>query len=231
MRISIFRQPVHDSFGKTRDRLESCWRRIREMRGFDINQAEFAREIGVSQGQLSRYEQGSSEIGAAVLLRLARKAGKTIEWLLTGKENAAKISSVTAVGLRCPRANRQSGLWRSLSWNCPSAPRASARVRVTVRMWSLRHDRFHSRITPELIHNLGLLPFPGRCLGLRPDRNATKVTTAIASTTNTIYLAVVARHFGSKNGAPQDWPSPHRSRVRGRASVARNHVAFGGTFG
>ena len=60
-------------------------RRIRELRGFDINQAKFAQELGVSQGQLSKYEQGNSEIGAEVLLRLARKSGKTIEWLLTGK--------------------------------------------------------------------------------------------------------------------------------------------------
>jgi transcriptional regulator with XRE-family HTH domain len=63
-------------------------RRIRELRGFDTNQAQFARELAVSQGQLSKYEQGSSEIGAAVLLRLARKSGKTIEWLLTGKERS-----------------------------------------------------------------------------------------------------------------------------------------------
>ncbi len=61
-------------------------RRVREMRGFEVNQAEFARELGVSQGQLSRYEQGSSEISAEVLLRLARKSGKTIEWLLTGRD-------------------------------------------------------------------------------------------------------------------------------------------------
>lgn len=61
-------------------------RRVREIRGFEVNQAQFARELGVSQGQLSRYEQGSSEIGAAVLLRLAHAAGQTIEWLLTGKE-------------------------------------------------------------------------------------------------------------------------------------------------
>jgi len=64
-------------------------RRVRELRGFDVNQAEFARELGVSQGQLSKYEQGSSEIGAEVLLRLARKSGKTIEWLLTGKTSAS----------------------------------------------------------------------------------------------------------------------------------------------
>jgi transcriptional regulator with XRE-family HTH domain len=63
-------------------------RRVREIRGFGVNQAQFALELGISQGQLSRYEQGSSEIGAAVLLRLARKSGKTIEWLLTGKERS-----------------------------------------------------------------------------------------------------------------------------------------------
>jgi transcriptional regulator with XRE-family HTH domain len=61
-------------------------RRLREIRGFESNQEQFARELRVSQGQLSRYEKGRSEIGATVLLRLARKSGKTIEWLLTGSE-------------------------------------------------------------------------------------------------------------------------------------------------
>lgn len=61
-------------------------RRVREIRGFEVNQAQFALELSISQGQLSRYEQGSSEIGASVLLRLARKSGRTIEWLLTGRD-------------------------------------------------------------------------------------------------------------------------------------------------
>lgn len=73
-------------------RVEIDWkavgRRVREIRGLGINQAAFALQLGISQGQLSRYEQGSSEVGAAVLLRLARKSGKTIEWLLTGKNSA-----------------------------------------------------------------------------------------------------------------------------------------------
>jgi transcriptional regulator with XRE-family HTH domain len=60
-------------------------RRVRELRGFEIVQAQFARELGISQGQLSRYEKGRSEIGAEILLRLARRSGKPIEWLLTGK--------------------------------------------------------------------------------------------------------------------------------------------------
>jgi len=39
-------------------------RRLRELRGFDANQAQFAREIGISQAQLSRDEKGKSEVGA-----------------------------------------------------------------------------------------------------------------------------------------------------------------------
>ncbi|GAC1439186.1 MAG: hypothetical protein NVS1B11_35160 [Terriglobales bacterium] len=72
-----------------RDKSEITWnavgRRVRELRGFDTNQAKFAAELSVSQGQLSKYEQGSSEIGPEVLLRLSRRYEKTIEWLLTGK--------------------------------------------------------------------------------------------------------------------------------------------------
>ena len=60
-------------------------RRIREMRGFETNQSDFARQLGVTQGQLSKYEKGNSEIGAEVLLRLARRSGKSIEWWITGE--------------------------------------------------------------------------------------------------------------------------------------------------
>lgn len=61
-------------------------RRIRELRGFDTNQAEFARRLGISQSQLSRYEQGANEMGAEVLLRISQESERSIEWLLTGKE-------------------------------------------------------------------------------------------------------------------------------------------------
>ena len=61
-------------------------RRLRELRGFDVRQADFARQLGISQGQLSRYEKGKSEIGAEVLLRLSQRFGKSMEWVLTGRE-------------------------------------------------------------------------------------------------------------------------------------------------
>ena len=60
-------------------------RRIRELRGFDLTQAEFASRIGVTQGHLSSLEQGKKEPGAAVLLAISREFGKTVDWLLTGK--------------------------------------------------------------------------------------------------------------------------------------------------
>jgi transcriptional regulator with XRE-family HTH domain len=60
-------------------------RRIREIRGFDMTQAEFAESIGISQNHLSMMERGKVEIGAEILLRISREFGKSIEWLLTGE--------------------------------------------------------------------------------------------------------------------------------------------------
>ena len=61
-------------------------RRIRELRGFDLTQGEFARHIGISQNYLSTMERGNVQIGSEILLRVSREFGKSIEWLLTGEE-------------------------------------------------------------------------------------------------------------------------------------------------
>jgi transcriptional regulator with XRE-family HTH domain len=61
-------------------------RRIRELRGFDLTQVEFARRVGVTQGFLSELERGQKEAGAAVLLAISREFGKSVDWLLTGVE-------------------------------------------------------------------------------------------------------------------------------------------------
>jgi transcriptional regulator with XRE-family HTH domain len=60
-------------------------RRIRELRGFDMTQAEFACSVGVTQGHLSSLERGEKEAGAAVLLAISREFGKSVDWLLAGK--------------------------------------------------------------------------------------------------------------------------------------------------
>jgi len=61
-------------------------RRIRELRGFDMTQKEFAKSVGVSQNYLSTIERGKVQIGSEVLLRISRTFGKSMEWLLTGAE-------------------------------------------------------------------------------------------------------------------------------------------------
>jgi transcriptional regulator with XRE-family HTH domain len=61
-------------------------RRIRELRGFDMTQEEFARRTGISQNYLSTVEHGKVEVGAEILLRIARDFGRTMEWLLTGED-------------------------------------------------------------------------------------------------------------------------------------------------
>ena len=61
-------------------------RRIREVRGFDLTQEEFARRIGISQNYLSTMERGKVQIGSEILLRISREFGKSIEWLLTGED-------------------------------------------------------------------------------------------------------------------------------------------------
>ena len=61
-------------------------RRIRELRGFDMTQEDFAKRIGVSQSYLSTMERGEMEIGAEILLRISREFEKSLEWLLIGEE-------------------------------------------------------------------------------------------------------------------------------------------------
>ena len=61
-------------------------RRVRELRGFDMTQQAFADRIGISQTYVSDVEHGNVEVGAEILLRVAREFGRTMEWLLTGED-------------------------------------------------------------------------------------------------------------------------------------------------
>ena len=61
-------------------------RRIREIRGFDHNQGEFAKMLGFSQAQLSKYESGQNTPTIEILLKLKEFSGRSIDWIITGKE-------------------------------------------------------------------------------------------------------------------------------------------------
>ena len=70
---------------KARLDLQAMGRRIRELRGFEMTQAEFAHRIGVAQSYLSALERGEKEPGAAILLAISQEFGKSVDWLLTGQ--------------------------------------------------------------------------------------------------------------------------------------------------
>lgn len=77
---------------KSTRQIEVDWkavgRRVRELRGFYTKQSELADAIGVAQSHISAIERGGKEMGPAILLRLARYYRRSIEWILTGSDEA-----------------------------------------------------------------------------------------------------------------------------------------------
>jgi len=64
-------------------------RRLRELRGFDLTQEEFAKELGISQSQLSKYERGIGAPPADILFLVKKRFRVSIDWLLTGEGTKA----------------------------------------------------------------------------------------------------------------------------------------------
>lgn len=74
------------SSGKKGDlNLIGLGRRLRELRGFDLTQEQFADELGISQSQLSKYERGLAAPPAEVLFFVKKRFQVSIDWLLTGE--------------------------------------------------------------------------------------------------------------------------------------------------
>jgi transcriptional regulator with XRE-family HTH domain len=81
------RRPNRKSGDRPRIDLRAIGRRIRELRGFDMTQEEFASRIGITQSHLSALERGIREPGSSVLLAISQEFGKSVDWLLTGEGN------------------------------------------------------------------------------------------------------------------------------------------------
>jgi transcriptional regulator with XRE-family HTH domain len=64
--------------------LRALGKRLRQVRGFEIKQEQMAKELGISQSQLSKYERGVAAPPADVLFLIKRKFRISIDWLLTG---------------------------------------------------------------------------------------------------------------------------------------------------
>ncbi len=69
--------------------LKSLGRRLRELRGFDLSQEEFAKQLGISQSQLSKYERGIASPPAEILFAVKKRFGVSIDWLLTGERETS----------------------------------------------------------------------------------------------------------------------------------------------
>ncbi len=65
--------------------LKAIARRIREIRGFDLTQGQFAEILGISQAQLSKYEKAQSVPTVELLLKLKSFSKRSIDWILTGE--------------------------------------------------------------------------------------------------------------------------------------------------
>jgi DNA-binding transcriptional regulator YiaG len=63
--------------------LEALGKRIRHLREL-TTQEEFARALGISQAQLSKYELGQSAVPLSVLIKLVKRSGKSANWILMG---------------------------------------------------------------------------------------------------------------------------------------------------
>ena len=56
---------------------------MRQLRG-QITQENFARTLGISQAQLSKYELGQSAVPLGTLIKMAKICKTTVDWVLMG---------------------------------------------------------------------------------------------------------------------------------------------------
>jgi len=70
---------------RLRPDLKAIGLRIRILRG-DVRQQDFARELGLSQSQLSKVERGRIAPTLEVLLAISNRFGKSLDWIVRGAE-------------------------------------------------------------------------------------------------------------------------------------------------
>jgi transcriptional regulator with XRE-family HTH domain len=73
--------------------LKGIGRRIRQIRGFDLTQAEFGRILGIGQTQLSKYEKGQSAPTLEFLLKLKTHSRRSLDWIVSGDEETEATAS------------------------------------------------------------------------------------------------------------------------------------------
>lgn len=76
---------MHDS--KEDPELQEIVERLKSVRiNAGLSQAKFAKELGVSQGNVGTWETGGSLPGALALKAIAQKFDCSVDWILTGTD-------------------------------------------------------------------------------------------------------------------------------------------------
>ncbi len=67
---------------------KNAGRRIKKIRviDLDLNQKQFAKNLGITQPMVSKYEKGEIIPPAQILLRIAKLGKTTVEMILEGEE-------------------------------------------------------------------------------------------------------------------------------------------------
>ena len=67
------------------------YKRIRDLReDRDMNQTQIAKMLGMSQTGYSKYETGENDIPTAILIKLSRYYGVSIDYILGETDNPKK---------------------------------------------------------------------------------------------------------------------------------------------
>ena len=74
---------------RTKLDLKAIGSKIRDLRR-DVRQEDFAIQLGISQGHLSKVERGQLAPTLEIVLRLAVRFSKTLDWLVRGESGACE---------------------------------------------------------------------------------------------------------------------------------------------
>ena len=74
------------------------YRRIRDLReDHDMTQTQVAKILGMSQTGYSKYETGENDLPTAVLIRLARLYGTSIDYLLNETDQQQRYPHLSLI--------------------------------------------------------------------------------------------------------------------------------------
>jgi transcriptional regulator with XRE-family HTH domain len=85
------------SRGRLKPDLRAIGLRIRVLRG-DMRQEDLARQLRVSQGQLSKVERGRIAPTLGMLLAVANRFSKSLDWIVRGAESCSRALASPSTG-------------------------------------------------------------------------------------------------------------------------------------